>query len=117
MLKKIIIFIIFIFLLTPYLVIADTFVAGVKTSITRVDSYNNGNAEGHIRILVSKSVAGCESGYFLKDTNKGIDRTLSTALSAFHSNASVIIAGRSGVSWSGSGSSTYCRIHAISVVK
>jgi len=101
----------------PYLVLANTYVAGVKTSITRVDSYNNGGAEGHIRILVSTSVAGCEAGYFLEDTYKGIDRTLSIALSAFHSNANVVIGGRSGVSWSGSVNTTYCRIHAISVVK
>jgi hypothetical protein len=110
-------FIIFIFLLIPYLVLADTYVAGIKTTITRVDSYNNGSAEGHIRILVSQSVAGCEAGYFLESNYKGSDKTLSIALSAFYSNANVIIGGRSGVSWSGSGNTTYCRIHAISVVK
>ncbi len=104
-------------ILGPYLACADTFTPGVETTIYRVDSYNNGAAEGDIRILVLKTVSGCESGYFLEGTNKGIDRTLSTALSAFHTNSTVIIGGRSGVSWGGSGSDTYCRVHAISVVK
>lgn len=48
--------IIFIFLLTPYLVLADTYLPGVKTSITRVDSYIMGGWS--YSFLLSKPVAG-----------------------------------------------------------
>ncbi|GAB1623979.1 hypothetical protein AAOGI_40290 [Agarivorans albus] len=96
---------------------ANTYVQGVPTTITSVDSYNYGSVEGHIRILVSDTVTGCEAGYFVQDSNTGIDRALSIALSAFHGGAKVVIGGRSGVNWSGSSNPNYCQVHAITLVK
>lgn len=96
--------------------ISDIYVAGIETSIVRVESYTAGSVAGHIRILTSTPVSGCEAGYFLEYASEGLDRTFSLALSAFHSGRKVVIHGRSGVSWSGSGNSSYCRIHSLSIV-
>ena len=96
---------------------ADTYVAGVKTKIKTIDSYNHGSVEGDIRIRVAISVPGCEAGYYINSTNAGINKTLSIALSAFHSEADIIIGGRSGLPWSGSSNTTYCKVHAIQIVK
>ncbi len=114
-LKKIIIF--YLLVSWPALVFADAYVAGVKTKITTIDSYNYGSVEGDIRILVANSVPGCEAGYYVNSSNTGIDKILSIALSAFHSDANIIIGGRSGIPWSGSGNTTYCKVHAIQIVK
>ncbi|CAH6910864.1 conserved hypothetical protein [Vibrio chagasii] len=96
---------------------SSTYVAGTKTTIRGINSYNSENAEGDIRILVNDIVSGCESGYFLTSENVGIGRTLSIALSALHTGSEVVIDGYKGVPWRASKKSTYCEIHAIRIVK
>lgn len=103
--------------LGPSLVFADTYVPGTRTTIIGIDSYNHAGGAGDARIIVKNTVAGCEAGYFILAEDPGVDRSLSLALSAFHTGGEVLIGGRSGIAWSGSSDSRYCKVHGVQLVK
>ncbi len=96
---------------------ADTYVPGTSTTITQVTTYQYGVASGDIAIKVENVVAGCEAGYFIIAGTEGLEEGLSTALSAFHSGAAVIVGGRQGVPWSATSRTDYCQVHSIALVK
>lgn len=100
-----------------FITLADTYVPGTRTTITSVTTYQYGVAAGDVSIKVAKTVAGCESGYFMIAGTEGLKNNLSSALSAFHSNSNIIIGGRSGVSWDATGRTDYCKVHSITLEK
>ncbi|WP_370980212.1 hypothetical protein [Agaribacterium sp. ZY112] len=104
-------------LLFPVSVNAATYVSGVSTTITRIDTHHYGKADGDVRISVSDSVPGCESGYFITADSQSIEKALSIALSAYHSGSKVVIGGQSGIQWDGTSRTDYCHVHSISLSK
>ena len=92
------------------------YISGTETEITNISSYATGGVTGDVRILVKNTVAGCEAGYYVNSDNSGKESILSIALSAFHTNAKVLINAYDSPRWSGS-SNNYCLIEGIDIRK
>jgi hypothetical protein len=88
-----------------------------RTKVTWVGAYHASSASGDVLIKVEEPSVSCSAGYLLIEGTLGFNSSLSIALSAFHSNATVEIYAHTAKAWRGSSSSHWCIVEGIHLVK
>ncbi|MCG7551493.1 hypothetical protein [Pseudoalteromonas sp. Of7M-16] len=81
--------------------------------ITELNVYAN-YGEGDVYVKLDTNGNHCKHGYFVNKNSKGYESTLSSLLSAFHTQSKIKVTGFTGAAhkWSGSVGVT-CEIYAI----
>lgn len=107
---------IFCILLIPITYAAE-YEKSIRTKVTWVGAYHSSSASGDVLIRVEKPSENCSAGYLLLEGTLGLNSSLSIAMSAFHSNSNVEIHAYTAKAWRGSGSSKWCIVEGIHLVK
>ncbi|MDK2594843.1 hypothetical protein [Pseudoalteromonas obscura] len=81
--------------------------------ITELNVYAN-FGEGDVFVKLDTNGSNCIHGYFVNKNSKGYESTLSSLLSAFHTQAKIKVTGFTGAAhkWTGNSGGT-CEIYAV----
>jgi len=80
------------------------------TSVASLDVYPTLN-QGGVIFTIADPIAGC-SGYWLNPSSSGYKDSLSVLLSAYHAKASVLVSGRTDVTWPHS-ANPWCEVYRL----
>lgn len=90
---------------------ATTLVSNASVSVIKIGVLPEYQS-GVVLVTASKTVEGCETGYWINAEAPGGDRALSVLLSAKHTGALLSITADKDRLWTGS-SGKYCHIHLL----
>jgi len=86
-----------------------------NVKVTEIFTYTKGTYAGDVVIRINSSPPSCEAGFFISNADIGKEQSLSSLLSAFHTDTNVRLYGRDD-RWGGS-TENYCQLHSMSIKK